>query len=111
MTIRSRPSEAARRRQDPVADLDALHPRPYRENPAYAFIAYDRRKRGTDRIDALCDHQVVRVDRGKFDADEDLVRAGSVGLRNVDILQAFDRVAKSCELNSTHIDTSFSILV
>ena len=32
------PSEAGRRRQDPVADLDALHPRPYRENPAGALV-------------------------------------------------------------------------
>src|SRR4030081_679976 len=44
---------------------------------------------------------------GKLDADEDLVGAGSVGLGNVDILKTVDGVAKSCELNSTHIDISF----
>jgi hypothetical protein len=56
---------------------------------------------------ALGDHEVVRVDGGKLDADEDLVGAGSVGLGNVDILKTVDGVAKSCELNSTHIDISF----
>ncbi len=56
-------------------------------------------KRGAVCIDALCDHEVVRVDGGKLDADEDLVGAGSVGLGNVDILKTVDRVAKSCELN------------
>jgi len=64
-------------------------------------------KRGAVCIDALCDHEVVRVDGGKLDADEDLVGAGSVGLGNVDILKTVDRVAKSCELNSTHIEISF----
>jgi hypothetical protein len=101
------PSEAARRRQDPVADLDALHPRPYGENPADAFIPDDGRKRGAECIDALCDHEVVRVDRGKLDADHDLVQEGSVGLGNLDILETVDRVAKSCELNSAHIHPSF----
>jgi hypothetical protein len=43
----------------------------------------------------------------KLDADEDLVGAGSVGLGNVDIPKTVDRVAKSCELDSTHIDVSF----
>lgn len=47
-----------------------------------------------------------RVDGGKLDADEDLVGAGSVGLGNVDILKTLDRVAKKCELKSTHIDIS-----
>jgi hypothetical protein len=88
------PGEAAKWRQDPVADLDAPHPRPYGENPADAFIADDGWKRGADCIDALCDHEVVRVDGGKFDADEDLVGAGSVGLGNVGVLKTVDRVAK-----------------
>ena len=101
------PSEAGKRRQDPVADLDALHPRPYGENAADAFIADDGWKRGAVCIDALCDHEVVRVDGGKLDADEDLVEAGGVWLGNVDILKTVDGVAKGCELNSTHIDTSF----
>src|SRR5438105_3053942 len=57
--------------------------------------------------DASCEQEVVRVDGGKLDADEDLVGAGSVGLGNIDILKTVDRVAKSCELNSTHIDISF----
>ena len=88
------PSEAAQRRQDPVADLDALHPRPYRENPADAFIADDGWKRRAECVDALCNHEVVRVDGRKFDADENLVGAWSVGLGNVDILKTVDRVAK-----------------
>ena len=100
------PSEAAQRRQDPVADLDALHPRPYRENPADAFIADDGGERGADCVDALRDQEVVWVDGGKFDADENLVEAGSIGFGNVDILQAVDRVAKSCKLNGAHVDTS-----
>jgi hypothetical protein len=33
-------------RSDPPQYLDALHPRPYRENPADAFIADDGGKRG-----------------------------------------------------------------
>jgi len=44
---------------------------------------------------------------GILDAEEGLVRAGSVGLGNVDIFKTVDRVAKRCELNSTHIDPSF----
>ncbi len=32
---------------------------------------------------------------------------GSVGLGNADIFKTVDRVAKRCELNSTHSDTSF----
>jgi hypothetical protein len=59
------------------------------------------------RIDALREQEVVRVDRGKLDADEDLIGARGVGLGNVDILKTVDRVAKSCELNSTHVDISF----
>jgi hypothetical protein len=47
-------------------------------------------------------HEVVRIDGGILDADEDLVCAGSVGLRNVDAFKTVDGVAKSCELNSTH---------
>jgi hypothetical protein len=39
---------------------------------------------------------------GILDADKNLVWAGSVGLVNVDALKTVDRVAKSCELNSTH---------
>src|SRR6266851_1485293 len=101
------PSEAGQRRQDPVADLDALHPRPYGENPADAFITDDGGKRRAECVDALCDHEVVRVDGGKLDADQDLVRAGSVGLGNVDVLETLDRVAKSGELNSAHIAASF----
>jgi hypothetical protein len=54
----------------------------------------------------LCEQEVARVDGGKLDADEDLVGAGSVGLRNIDILETVDRIAISCELNSTHIDIS-----
>jgi hypothetical protein len=71
------------------------------------FIADDGWKRGAECVDALCDHEVVRVDGGKLDADEDLVGTGSIGLGNVDILKTIDRVAKSCELNSAHIDVSF----
>jgi len=37
---------------------------------------------GAECVDALCDHEVVRVDEGKLDADQELVRAGSVGLGN-----------------------------
>jgi hypothetical protein len=48
-----------------------------------------------------------RVDGGKLDADKDLVGAGSVGLGNVNVLKTVDRVAKSCELNSAHIDCLF----
>jgi hypothetical protein len=62
---------------------------------------------GAECIDALCDHEVVRVDGGKLDADENLVGAGSIGLGNVDMHKTVHRVAKSCELNSTHIDISF----
>src|SRR5438128_3992138 len=46
------PSEAGRRRQDPVADLDALDPRPHGENPADALIADDGWQRGAECIDA-----------------------------------------------------------
>src|SRR6202023_2889223 len=92
-------------------DLDALHPRPYRENPADAFIADDGGKLRAECVDALRDHEVVRVDGGKFDADENLVGAWSVGLANVDILKTVDRVAKRCELNSTHMGASFLIKV
>jgi hypothetical protein len=101
------PGEARKRRQDPVADLDALHSRPYGENAADAFIADNGWQRWAECIDALCDHQVVRVDGGKLDADQDLVRAGSVRLGNPDIFKTVDRVAKRRELNSTHIDASF----
>src|SRR5271157_1991184 len=91
------PGEAGRRRQDPVAEPDALHSRPYGQNPADPFIADDGWKRGAECVDALCDHEVVRVDGVILDADEDLVWAGSVGLGNVDALKTVDRVAKSCE--------------
>src|ERR1700687_4144602 len=57
--------------------------------------------------EALCEHEVARVDWRNLDADEDLVRAGSVGRGNVDILKTLDRVAISRELNSAHIDISF----
>src|SRR5258708_14988640 len=87
--------------------LTLSHSRPYGQHPADPFIAEDGGKRGAECIDALCDHEVVRVDGGKLDADEDMVGAGSVGLGNVDILKTVDRVAKSCELNSTNIDISF----
>jgi hypothetical protein len=52
------------------------------------------------------DHEVARIDGGKLYADEDLVGAGSIWFGNVDVLKTVDRVAKSCELNSTHIDIS-----
>ena len=42
-----------------------------------------------------------------MEENSDLVRAGSAGLGNVDMLKTVDRVAKSCELNSTHVDISF----
>jgi hypothetical protein len=58
-------------------------------------------------IDALYEHEIARVDWAKLDANEDLVRAGSVGRGNVDILKTLDRVAISRELNSAHIDISF----
>jgi hypothetical protein len=63
--------------------------------------------RKAEGVDALCDHEVVWVDGGELDADEDLVGAGSVRLGNVDILKTVDRVAKSCKPNSTHVDISF----
>jgi hypothetical protein len=59
-----------------------------------AFIADDGGKRGAECVDALREHEVVRVDGGKFDADENLVGAWSVGLGNVDILKTVDRVTK-----------------
>src|SRR5580704_8220940 len=77
-------------------------PRPYSQHLADPFIADDGWKRGAECVDALCDHEVVRVDGGILDADQDLVWAGSVGLGNVDALKTVDRVAKSCELNSAH---------
>jgi hypothetical protein len=42
----------------------------------------------------------------KTPPDKDLVGCGSLGLGNVDILKAFDRVAIGRELNSAHIDIS-----
>jgi hypothetical protein len=50
---------------------DALHSRPYGQNPADPFIADNGWKRGAECVDALCDHEVVRVDEGILDADED----------------------------------------
>ena len=94
------------RTRSPILTLST--PRPYGENSADPFIADHGGKRGTERIDALGDHEVVRVDWGKFDADQDVVRAGSVGLGNVDVLETLDSVAKSCELNSTHIIRPFN---
>jgi hypothetical protein len=61
---------------------------------------------GRTAVDALRDQEVVCVDGGKFDADENLVEAGSIGFGNVDILQAVDRVAKCCKPNGAHVDTS-----
>ena len=75
---------------------------PTGQPPADPFIADDGWKPGAECVDALCDHEVVRVDGGILDADEDLVWARGVGLGNVDALKTVDRVAKSCELNSTH---------
>jgi hypothetical protein len=81
-------------------------------SPSLTFCtpADDGWKRGAQCIEAICEQQVARVDRGKFDADEDLVRAGSFGLANVDILKSLGRVAVSCELNSAHIDLSYDVL-
>ena len=75
------PGEAGKRRQDPVAEPDALHSRPYGPNPADPFIADDGWKRGAECVDALRYDEVVRVDGGILDADQDLVWAGSVGAR------------------------------
>ena len=77
------------------------------ENAADTFITDDGWKRGVQCIDAPCEQEVARVEGGKLDADEDLVWAGSVGGRNVDVLKTLERVAISCELNSAHIDISF----
>jgi hypothetical protein len=68
-----------KRRQDPVADFDVLHGTSYGKNAADAFIADNGWERGAQRKDALCDQEVAGVDRGKFDADEDLARAGASG--------------------------------
>src|SRR6202035_1741616 len=86
------PGEAGKRRQDAVADLDVLHPWPHGENAADTLIADDDWNRGAQCIDALCEQEVARLDGGKLDPDEDLVRVGSVGLGNVDILKTVDRV-------------------
>jgi hypothetical protein len=64
---------------------------------------------GAQRIDAQGEQEVARVDGGKLDPNEDLVGAGSVGLGNVDILKTVDRVAKSCELNSTLLISPFNL--
>src|SRR5713101_6671665 len=100
------PGEAGKRREDAVADLDVLHPRSHCDNAADTFTADHGWKRGADSIDAPCEQEVARVDRRKLNPDKDLVRAGSLRLRNVDILKARDRVAISRELNSAHIDIS-----
>jgi hypothetical protein len=77
------------------------------ENAADTFIADDRWKRGVQCIDAPCEQEVARVDWGELDPDEDLVRTGSLGRRDVDIVKALERVSIGYELNSTHIDISF----
>ena len=104
------PGKAGKRREDAVADLDVLHPRPHGENAADTFTADHGWKRGAQCIDAPCEQEVARVDRRKLDADEHLIRAGSFGLRNVDILKTLYRVAISRELNSARIDVSVFIL-
>src|SRR5207247_479573 len=47
--------EAGERRQDPVAELDVLHPWTHIENAADSFIADDGWKRGAQCIDAICE--------------------------------------------------------
>jgi hypothetical protein len=63
--------------------------------------------RGADRIDPPRDHEVVGIDWGEFDPGEDLVRAGGVGLGDVDEFETVDGVAKSGEMNGSHIRVSF----
>jgi hypothetical protein len=100
------PGEAGKRREDAVADLDVLHPRSHCEDATDTFAAYYGWKCGADSIDAPCEQEVARVDRRKLNPDKDLIRAGSLGLGNVDVLKTFDGFSISRELNSTHIDIS-----
>src|SRR4029077_21071520 len=77
------------------------------ENAADTFIADDGWKRWAHSVNAPRDQEVALVERRELDLDEDLVRSGSRGRREVDILKTLDRVAIGCELNSAHIDISF----
>src|SRR5262249_48832032 len=101
------PSEAGKRGQYAVADLDVLHSWPYGENAADTFIADDGWKSGAHSVDAPCEQEVALVERGKLNPDQNLVRARSLGLWNVDILKTLEGVAIGCELNSAHIDVSY----
>src|ERR1700720_3441763 len=62
MTIRSLQVKLEGGARTPVAEPGVLHSRPYGQHLADPFIADDGWRRGAECVDALRDHEVVRVD-------------------------------------------------
>jgi hypothetical protein len=72
------------------------------QDSAHSLVADDARQARAKRVDAADHQQVVEIDRGEFDADQDLAGAWRRGFLDLDEFERLDRIAEGGEVNGTH---------
>ncbi len=96
------PGKAIERGQDAIADRDILHAWTDGQDSAHALVANDTRQARAKRVGAADHQQVVEIDRGEFDADQDLAGAWCRGFLDLDEFETLDGIAEGGEVNGTH---------
>ena len=95
------PRAGEQREHDAVADGDGGDRIPDRRNRAHPFVSGDRRQCRRCEVPAN-EEQVVKVQRGQFDIDENLAGAGCGGCGDVDEFQHVGGVAEGGEAQGLH---------
>src|SRR5271170_2046524 len=96
------PREAIERRQDAIADSDIVDARTYGQYPADALVANHARQAWAKGVGAADHQQVAEIDRGEFDAYQNLAGAWRGGFLNLHEFETLGGIAESGEVNGAH---------